>query len=108
VNKVLPTALAVQEARFQRVPTGELNRVIRDALLRHAPPSKRGKRLKIYYASQPGVDPPTFVFHVNDPDLVHFGFKRYLENRLRELYEFPGTPIRLFFRRRTRPETRSG
>jgi GTP-binding protein len=75
---------------------------VRDALTRHAPPSKRGKRLKIYYVSQPGVDPPTFVFHVNDPGLVHFSYERYLENQLREVYKFPGTPLRLSFRRRSR------
>ncbi len=100
VHKVVPTALAVQAARWRRIPTGELNRLVQDALARHAPPSKRGKRLRIYYVSQPGVDPPTFVFHVNDPDLVHFSYERYLENRLREAHEFPGTPLRLVFRRR--------
>jgi GTP-binding protein len=103
VHSVLPTALTVHEARFKRVPTAELNRLVRHAVDRHAPPSKRGKRLKIYYASQPGIDPPTFVFHVNDPQLVHFGYRRYLENRLRDVYEFSGTPVRLFFRRRERP-----
>lgn len=102
VHKVIPAALAVQEARFLRIPTGELNRLVQDALARHAPPSKRGRRLKIYYASQPDVDPPTFVFHVNDPKLVHFGYERYLENRLRDAYEFPGTPLRLIFRQRER------
>jgi GTP-binding protein len=105
VNKVVPTALAVQAARFQRISTGNLNRLVRNAVARHAPPSKRGKRLKIYYVSQPGVDPPTFVFHVNDPDLVHFSYKRYLENRLREKYGFPGTPLRLLFRRRERQKS---
>jgi GTP-binding protein len=104
VNKVLPSALGAHRARFQRISTGELNRLVRDALARHAPPSKRGKRLKIYYVSQPGVDPPTFVFHVNDPVLVHFGYRRYLENRLREAYQFYGTPLRLVFRRRERRE----
>jgi GTP-binding protein len=100
VHRVVPAALAVQEARFLRIPTGELNRLVQDALARHAPPSKRGKRLKIYYVSQPGVDPPTFVFHVNDPDLVHFSYERYLENRLRDSHDFSGTPLRLIFRRR--------
>jgi GTP-binding protein len=100
VHKVVPAALAVQEARFLRIPTGELNRLVQDALARHAPPSKRGKRLKVYYVSQPGVDPPTFVFHVNDPDLVHFSYERYLENRLRDSRDFSGTPLRLIFRRR--------
>jgi GTP-binding protein len=102
VHRIVPTALTVHESRFRRIPTGDLNRLIQDALARHAPPSKRGKRLKIYYASQPGVDPPTIVCHVNDPNLVHFSYERYLENRLREAYEFPGTPLRLIFRRRER------
>jgi GTP-binding protein len=102
VHQVLPTALDVWRARFDRIPTSELNRVVQDALAQHAPPSKRGRRLKIYYASQPEVDPPTFVFHVNDPELVHFSYERYLENRLRETREFPGTPIRLLFRPRRR------
>ncbi len=102
VHKVIPTAMTVQESRSLRIPTGELNRLVQDALARHSPPSKFGKRLKIYYASQPGVDPPTFVFHVNDTELVHFGYERYLENRLREAYEFTGTPLRLIFRQRER------
>ena len=106
VHKIVPAALAVQEARFRRISTGDLNRLVQNALARHAPPSKRGKRLKIYYVSQPGVDPPAFVFHVNDPDLVHFSYKRYLENRLREACEFPGTPLRLIFRRRERRDDR--
>jgi GTP-binding protein len=105
VHKVVPAALAVQAARFRRISTGDLNRLVQGALARHAPPSKRGKRLKIYYVSQPGVDPPTFVFHVNDPNLVHFSYERYLENRLREAYEFSGTPLRLLFRRRERRST---
>ncbi len=97
VDRVLPTALAVQEARFRRIPDGELAQLVQDALARHAPPSKRGRRLKVYSVSQTGVAPPTFVFRVNDPDLVHFSYERYLENRLREAYEFPGTPLRLVF-----------
>jgi GTP-binding protein len=103
VHRVLPTALDVWEARFHRIPTSELNRIVQDALVRHAPPSKRGKRLKIYYASQPEVDPPTFVFHVNDPALLHFSYERYLENQLRRARPFPGTPLRLLFRPRRRP-----
>jgi len=100
VNKVVPTALSVYDARFQRVSTGELNRLVQTALERHSPPSKWGKRLKIFFVSQPRVDPPTFVFHVNDPELVHFGYERYLENQLRKSYDFPGTPLRFIFRRR--------
>jgi len=102
VHKVIPAALAVQESRFLRIPTSELNRLVQNALARHSPPSKWGKRLKIYYASQPSVDPPTFVFHVNDTSLVHFGYERYLENRLREAYEFSGTPLKLVFKPRGR------
>jgi GTP-binding protein len=104
VHKVIPTALAAQEARFKRIPTGELNRLVQNALTRHSPPSKYGKRLKVYYASQPGVDPPTFVFHVNDTKLVHFGYERYLENQLRKAYEFTGTPLRLVFKPRGQRE----
>jgi GTP-binding protein len=107
VHQVLPTALDVWQARFRRIPTSELNRLVQDALAKHAPPSKRGRRLKIYYASQPEVDPPTFVFHVNDPGLVHFSYERYLENQLRKAREFPGTPIRLLFRPRRPRDTES-
>ncbi len=103
VHEVLPTALDVWQARFDRIPTSQLNRIVQDALAKHAPPSKRGRRLRIYYASQPEVDPPTFVFHVNDPSLVHFSYERYLENQLREARGFPGTPLQLLFRPRRRP-----
>jgi len=102
VKKVIPAALSVYHARYQRIPTSELNRIVQDAVGRHSPPSKRGKQLKIYYVSQPSVAPPTFVFHVNNPALVHFSYQRYLENRLREAYSFTGTPIRLLFRARRR------
>jgi len=100
VEQVLPTALRVQEERLVRIPTAELNRILQEAVARHAPPSKAGKRLKFYYATQAAVDPPTFVFFVNDPRLVHFSYERYLENRLREQYGFLGTPLRLSFRKR--------
>ena len=76
--------------------------------MRHAPPSKRGKRLRFYYATQAEVDPPTFVFFVNDPELVHFTYERYLENRLRERYPFEGTPLRLIFRKRSEKKRSRG
>jgi GTP-binding protein len=104
VESVLPTALRVQEERLIRIPTGELNRIVREAMAKQAPPSKAGKRLNIYYATQPRTDPPTFVFHVNDPGLVHFSYERYLENQIRAVYGFLGTPLRLSFRRRKREE----
>ncbi len=100
VGQVLKTALQVQEERLVRVPTAELNRLVRKAVERHYPRSKRGKRLKFFYASQVAVDPPTFVFHVNDPELVHFTYVRYLENQIRIAYPFTGTPLRMSFRKR--------
>lgn len=100
VREAMDVALEVQESRSTRVPTGELNRLVMDAVSRHAPPSKRGKRLKIYYATQVGTAPPRFVFFVNDPDLVHFSYQRYLENQLRESFGFEGSPVRMAFRRR--------
>jgi GTP-binding protein len=104
VDSVLPTALRVQEERLIRIPTGELNRLIREAMEKQSPPTKAGKRLNIYYATQPRTDPPTFVFHVNDTALVHFSYERYLENQLRAAYGFLGTPLRFSFRERKREE----
>ncbi|MFW6082730.1 MAG: ribosome biogenesis GTPase Der [Chloroflexota bacterium] len=103
VDQVLPIAMEVWRARFDRIQTSQLNRLVQDAVARHAPPSRHGRRLKIYFASQAEVDPPTFVFHVNDPSLVHFSYERYLENQIRLAHEFPGTPLRLVFRPRRRP-----
>ncbi len=102
VAKVLPTALQVHEERLFRVPTATLNVWLREALEAHAPPTRGGKRLKIYYASQVRTDPPTFVFHVNDRRLVHFTYARYLENQIRARHNFLGTPLRLLFRPRRR------
>ncbi len=98
VREVMDTALRVRQARFLRLSTGDLNDLVRDAVDAHAPPSKWGKRLRIYYATQPGVDPPTFVFFVNDKRLLHFSYERYLENQIRARFPFEGTPIRLQFR----------
>ncbi len=101
VSQVIPTALLVQEERLRRVPTGQLNRLLRQALHDHPPPTRKGKRLHIRYASQVRTDPPTFLFHVNDPKLVHFSYIRYLENCIRAEYQFTGTPLRLSFRRQS-------
>jgi len=100
VDRVLPMALRVQEERLVRIPTGELNRLVREWLFQHTPPSKGGRRLKIFYATQAAIDPPTFVFFVNNPRLVDSDYSRYLENRLREVYSFMGTPLRFLFRPR--------
>jgi GTP-binding protein len=74
--------------------------VVRDASMRHSPPIKAGRRLKVYMAQQTAVNPPTFVLHVNDTNLVHFGYERFLENRIREKFGFLGTPLRFLFRGR--------
>jgi GTP-binding protein len=100
VNRVLPTAQYVVEARYQRIPTGKLNDMVQRAAMEHAPPSKGGRRLRIFFASQTEVAPPHFVFMVNDPKLVHFSYQRYLENHIREIHAFPGTPIHLTFKGR--------
>jgi GTP-binding protein len=100
VKKVLPLALQVQEERLRRIPTGELNRLLRDAVAKHPPKGSHRHRLKFFYVTQAGVDPPTFVFFVNDYTLVHFTYQRYLENQIRDRYGFLGTPIQLVFRNR--------
>jgi GTPase len=99
-DQILPTALRVQEERLTRVPTAILNRIVREAVSQHTPTTKGSKQLKILYASQVRTDPPTFLFHVNEPKLVHFSYKRYLENRLRQEYGFLGTPLRFSFRKK--------
>lgn len=100
IHQVLEVVHRVWEARFFRMPTSEVNRVMRDAIEKHPPHGKGTKRLKFLYATQVRTDPPIFLFHVNDPQQVHFTYKRYLENKFREAYEFEGTPIRLSFRAR--------
>jgi GTP-binding protein len=101
-DQILPAALRVQEERLVRVPTSELNRIVRDAVAEHPPQPQGNRLLKINYATQVRTDPPTFLFHVNDPALVHFSYERYLENRLRAEYTFIGTPLRLSFRKKNR------
>lgn len=102
IEQILETAIRVYQQRYQRIPTGQLNDLLQESIARHNPPSKAGKRLKFYYATQPVVDPPTLVFFVNDSRLVHFSYQRYLENRIRERWGFEGTPLRLRFEGRER------
>jgi GTP-binding protein len=97
----MPLVVEVNEARYRRVPTGELNRLMREAVAGHPPPSKAGVRVKFVYATQAETVPPTFVFFVNKPEWVHFSYQRYLENFIRERVNFTGTPIRLIFRARS-------
>ena len=84
-----------------RINTGILNRIIKDAIFRSEPSLHKGKRLKFYYATQVSVKPPTIVCFVNYPDAVHFSYKRYLVNQIREMSKLEKTPIRLYFRQRT-------
>lgn len=100
VSKILPLAMSVAEQRTLRIPTSELNRILRDAMVAHPAPSRKGKPLKFLYATQAEVAPPTIIVFVNDKELVHFSYERFLENRIREIHPFLGTPIRLFFRSR--------
>ncbi len=100
IHQVLGVAHRVWEARFFRMPTADVNRLLREAVERHPPQAKGTKRLKFLYAAQVRTDPPLILFHVNDPKQVHFSYKRYLENQFRVAYEFEGTPIRMSFRTR--------
>jgi GTP-binding protein len=104
VERILREALRVAEERYRRVPTGELNRLVMDAVRAHPPSHVKNRLPKFLYATQVGVAPPTFVIFVNDPEIVHFSYKRYLENRIRDGYGFLGTAIRLIFRRRESEE----
>ena len=100
VGRVLEMAIDIWGERRKRVPTGELNRVLRAATERQVPPIVKGRRPKIFYGTQAAVAPPTFVFFANDAAAIHFSYRRYLENRLRAEFGFDGTPIRLVFRDR--------
>jgi GTP-binding protein len=98
---VLELAIDIWAERRRRVPTGELNRVLKAATDRTPPPLVRGRRPRIFYATQAAIAPPTFVFFASDAAAVHFSYRRYLENRLRATFGFDGTPIRLVFRDRS-------
>ena len=99
-NKLMQMVDKVFEHASFRVTTGLLNEIVNDAMSAVEPPMRSGKRLKIYYAVQVSVCPPTFIFFVNDAKLMHFSYKRYLENSLRRAFDFSGTPIRLIIRNR--------
>ena len=101
VQKVLPTALAVAAERRHRIPTSELNGVIQDAYHRSPPATKQMRPFRIYYATQASIEPPTFILFVNDPELAHFSYLRYLDNQLRRHHPFVGTPIRIRLRPRS-------
>jgi len=105
VGKAVETALFVHQERRKRVPTALLNDLVRDAVAAHTPPSKvKGKAVRLYYATQAAVAPPTFVFFLNNPDWLHFSYARYLENRIRQVFGFTGAPLKLLFRPRDKEE----
>ena len=101
---VIDAARSVAENRAMRVGTGQLNSLIADAVMMNPTPVDKGKRLKIYYAAQIGIKPPLFSFSVNDRELMHFSYARYLENKIREGYGFAGTSIKFVFRNRSEKE----
>ena len=101
IAELLQLAIHVQEVRRRRVQTSELNRVLLRAVAQHPPRYQGQRRLKVLYVTQAEVEPPTFVFFVNDPDLLHFAYRRFLENRIRDAFGFEGTAIRMRFRSRT-------
>ena len=100
LQHVLPMVKKVSENHHLRVATNVLNDMIMDAVAMNPTPTDKGKRLKINYVTQVAVEPPTFVFFVNEPELMHFSYERFLENRLRATFEFEGTPIKIFARKK--------
>ncbi|WNQ09302.1 ribosome biogenesis GTPase Der [Paenibacillus aurantius] len=104
LHKLLPVVTEVAEHHSMRVPTHVLNDVVSDAVAVTPPPTDKGRRLRVNYATQVAVKPPTIVFFVNDPELMHFSYLRYLENKIRASFNFEGTPLRLFTRRKSSDE----
>ena len=104
VNKLLAAAKESYAQSIRRITTGTLNDIVNEAISMTEPPAMSGKRLKIYYATEVSVQPPTFVIFVNDEALVHFSYKRYMENYFRKTFGFAGTPIKIIFRNRGKEE----
>lgn len=100
IKGIPPASLQIYQERQKRIGTGALNQMLERLLASHPPPSRGGRQLKIHYVTQAEASPPTFVFFVNNRELVHFSYERHLENRLREAFGFSGTPLRLVFRDR--------
>jgi GTP-binding protein len=104
VERVIEAALEIAAERRRRVPTAALNAWLREATQRRPPPTVRGKQTRFFYATQAQTEPPTFVLFASEAQQVHFSYRRYLENRLREAFGFAGTPMRLFIRERARED----
>lgn len=101
IQKILPTVNEVAEQHAMRIPTSVLNQVIQDAMVTTPPPSERGRRFRVQYATQVSVKPPAIVFFVNDPEIAHFSYLRYLENQLRQAFPFHGTPLKIKLRKKS-------
>ncbi len=101
IHTIMPEVIKVSKNIIREIPTNVLNDVINEAYTLNIPPSYKGKRLKIYFTNQSGTKPPKFTFHVNNKGLVHFSYERYLENKIRENFDFEGTPIVLQFKNRS-------
>ncbi len=104
VNKVLESANEAYAQTCRRITTGQLNDAVGEAVSMNEPPSENGRRLRVYYATQVSIKPPTFVIFVNDAALVHFSYQRYMENYFRRCFGLDGTPLRLFFRSRKKED----
>ena len=100
VEKLFETIDVVIQNHSLRIATGVLNEILMEALAMQQPPSDKGRRLRIYYMTQVSVKPPTFVLFVNDKELMHYSYSRYLENRIRDSFGFKGTPIKFIIRER--------
>ena len=99
VDKVIPKAMEVWRERQKQLPDPVVDKIIKDAVMAHIRPRKGLKQLEVIRAYQAGINPPSFAFLVNDPELVHFSYQRYLENRLRQTFGFSGTSLRLLFKK---------
>ncbi len=107
IGELLELVQEAREARRRRLSTAELNSLLNKAIREHVPPLVRNKRFKLFYATQADIDPPVFILFVNDPKLVHFSYRRYLERAIRQGADFEGTAIKLVFRARTEDDARS-
>ncbi len=107
LDQVIPLAMEIAQERQRRIPTSALNSLLRDAVYDHPPTTvHKGAHLRLYYATQPQAAPPVFLFFANNAEEVHWGYGRYLENRIRERYTFTGTPIKIVFRSREEKDER--
>jgi GTP-binding protein len=103
VDRIMPQVVQVFQERLKRLSTATVNSVIQQAVAAHNRPRNRNKQLKVFYTTQAEVNPPTFVFFTNDAKMVHFSYRRYLENKLRQAFGFTGTPLQLVFKTRNEP-----